>query len=264
MEAYVITGLFALIFWGIFYYSFSRDRSRYRNCYLLCFALLSTIPFVFNISGEHVAEVVTVTFAFTLIALMVVPFFLIYNGVIMIKKEGKCAAHLLSLALGIAVLVGEVLTAYNVVIYSMIYGLEAMDVYRRSDIFLITSIIIVTVVYGLILITICSTVLDMYLAGSKQSVQLFILSHKYEEIADAIAKDLHRGVTVLDGQGWYSKQSTHVLMVLTRKTDLNIMLRYIKSIDPDAFLSVSTVTGVYGRAFESIRVKHTSKDLKKA
>lgn len=148
MEAYMITGLFTLIFWGIFYYSFSRDRSRYRNCYLLCFALLSTIPFVFNISGEHVSEVVTVTFAFTLIALMVVPFFLIYNGVIMIKKEGKCAAHLLSLALGIAVLAGEVLTTYNVVIYSMIYGLEAMDVYRRSDIFLITSIIIMTVVYG--------------------------------------------------------------------------------------------------------------------
>lgn len=123
---------------------------------------------------------------------------------------------------------------------------------------------IVTVVYGLILITVCSTVLDMYLAGSKQSVQLFILSHKYEEIADAIAKDLHRGVTVLDGQGWYSKQSTHVLMVLTRKTDLNIMLRYIKSIDPDAFLSVSTVTGVYGRGFESIHIRHSSKNIGKA
>ena len=122
---------------------------------------------------------------------------------------------------------------------------------------------IVTVVYGLILITVCSTVLDMFLAGSKQSVQLFILSHKYEEIADAIAKDLHRGVTVLDGQGWYTKQSTHVLMVLTRKTDLNIMLRYIKSIDPDAFLSVSTVTGVYGRGFESIHVRHSAKNVAK-
>ena len=122
---------------------------------------------------------------------------------------------------------------------------------------------IVNVVYGLILITICSTVLDLYLAGSKQSVQLFILSHKYEEIADAISKDLHRGVTVLDGQGWYSKKPTHVLMVLTRKTDLNIMLRYIKSIDPDAFLSVSTVTGVYGRGFESIHIKHSSKDVSK-
>ncbi|MBO4917432.1 MAG: YitT family protein [Bacteroidales bacterium] len=123
---------------------------------------------------------------------------------------------------------------------------------------------IVTVVYGLILITVCSTVLDMFLAGSKQSVQLFILSQKYEEIADAIAKDLHRGVTVLDGQGWYSKQSTHVLMVLTRKTDLNILLRYIKSIDPDAFLSVSTVTGVYGRGFESIHIRHSSRNVGKA
>lgn len=111
---------------------------------------------------------------------------------------------------------------------------------------------IVTVVYGLLLITVCSTVLDMWLTGSKQSVQLFILSKKYDEIADAITADLHRGVTVLDGQGWYSKNQTHVLMVLTRKADLNIMLRYIKSIDPDAFLSVSTVTGVYGRGFESI------------
>ena len=122
---------------------------------------------------------------------------------------------------------------------------------------------IVTVVYGLILIAICSTVLDLFLAGSKQSVQLFILSKKYEEIADAIALDLHRGVTVLDGQGWYSKQPTHVLMVLTRKTDLNILLRYIKSIDPDAFLSVSTVTGVYGKGFETIRLSRAKKKAEK-
>lgn len=118
---------------------------------------------------------------------------------------------------------------------------------------------IVTVVYGLILITICSTVLDLFLQGSKQSVQLFILSKKYEEIADAIVQDLHRGVTVLDGKGWYSKQDSHVLMVLTRKTDLNILLRYIKGIDPDAFLSVSSVTGVYGKGFETIRLNRARK-----
>lgn len=118
---------------------------------------------------------------------------------------------------------------------------------------------IVTVVYGLLLITICSTVLDLFLQGSKQSVQLFILSKKYDEIADSIVKDLHRGVTVLNGEGWYSKQETHVLMVLTRKTDLNILLRYVKSIDPDAFLSVSTVTGVYGKGFETIRLKMAKK-----
>lgn len=112
---------------------------------------------------------------------------------------------------------------------------------------------ITTVVYGFIYIVIVSTVLDLYLSGSKQSVQMFILSKKYAEIADAITNELHRGVTVLDGKGWYTKDNAEVLMVITRKTDLKILLRYIKRIDPNAFLSVSSVTGVYGKGFDSIK-----------
>ena len=112
---------------------------------------------------------------------------------------------------------------------------------------------ITTCVYGFILIVVNGTVLDMVIAGTRQSVQLFILSKKHKEIADAITNDLHRGVTVLNGMGWYTKEPTEVLMVLTRKYDLNVLLRYIKNIDPDAFLSVSTVTGVYGKGFESIK-----------
>ena len=112
---------------------------------------------------------------------------------------------------------------------------------------------VTTVVYGLILVTVNSYVLDMYISGQQQSVQLFILSHEYDKIADAITQDLHRGVTVLDGKGWYTKQDTKVLMVLTRKTDLNLMLRYIKQIDPKAFLSVSSVNGVYGKGFDTIK-----------
>ena len=112
---------------------------------------------------------------------------------------------------------------------------------------------ITTCVYGFILIVVNGTVLDMVIAGTRQSVQLFILSKKHNEIADAITNDLHRGVTVLNGMGWYTKEPTEVLMVLTRKYDLNVLLRYIKNIDPEAFLSVSTVTGVYGKGFESIK-----------
>lgn len=112
---------------------------------------------------------------------------------------------------------------------------------------------ITTVLYGLILVTVNSYVLDMYISGSQQSVQLFILSKNYVEIADAITHDLHRGVTVLDGHGWYTKQETKVLMVLTRKTDLNLLLRYIKQLDSHAFLSVSSVNGVYGKGFDTIK-----------
>lgn len=112
---------------------------------------------------------------------------------------------------------------------------------------------ITTVVYGLILVTVNSYVIDLYLSGSRQSVQLMILSKKYSEIADAITTDLHRGVTVLNGKGWYTKDDTEVLMVITRKTDLNLLLKYIKAVDPNAFLSVTSVTGVYGKGFDAIK-----------
>lgn len=112
---------------------------------------------------------------------------------------------------------------------------------------------ITTVVYGLILVTVNSYVLDLYISGQQQSVQLFILSREYEKIADAITQELHRGVTVLDGKGWYTKQDTKVLMVITRKTDLNLLLRYIKQLDSHAFLSVSSVNGVYGKGFDTIK-----------
>ena len=114
---------------------------------------------------------------------------------------------------------------------------------------------ITTVVYGFILVTITSTVLDLYVSGSKQSVQLFILSKKYDEIADMITTQLHRGVTILDGKGWYTQQSTEVVMVITRRSDVSLLLRMIKSVDPDAFLSITQVTGVYGKGFDQIKEK---------
>ncbi|MBR0052957.1 MAG: YitT family protein [Bacteroidales bacterium] len=114
---------------------------------------------------------------------------------------------------------------------------------------------VTTVIYGLILVTVNGRVIDAYLSGSQQSVQLFILSKKFAEIADSITHELHRGVTVLDGKGWYTQEPTEVLMVITRKTDLNLLLRYIKAIDPKAFLSVSSVNGVYGQGFDTIKGK---------
>ena len=114
---------------------------------------------------------------------------------------------------------------------------------------------IAVVVFGLIQVTVSGYAIDLYLSGAKQSVQVFIFSNNIEKIADTIVYDMKRGVTVLSGQGWYTKEERKVLMVVVRKTDLNILLRHIKSIDSDAFLSVSNVSGVYGKGFDSIKVK---------
>lgn len=117
------------------------------------------------------------------------------------------------------------------------------------------------VVYGLIQVTVCGFSIDMYLSGSKQSVQAFIFTKNVSAMADAIAFDMKRGVTVLPAKGWYSKEDRQVIMVVTRKDDLNLLLRYVKSIDPDAFLSVSHVMGVYGQGFDAIKVKTKKKDM---
>ena len=115
------------------------------------------------------------------------------------------------------------------------------------------------VVYGLILVTVSGYAVDLYISGSKQSVQAFIFTKKVEQMADAIAFDMKRGVTVLPAKGWYSKEDKHVLMVVTRKSDLNLLLRYVKTIDPEAFLSVSSVMGVYGQGFDTIKLKSRKK-----
>lgn len=111
-----------------------------------------------------------------------------------------------------------------------------------------------TVVFGLVLVTVNGFVIDLYLNGTRQSVQVFVMSHKYEEIADKVSGSMHRGVTLLQAKGWYTKEASQVLMIITRKTDLKILLRYIKSIDPDAFLSVGSVSEVYGNGFDNIKI----------
>lgn len=114
-------------------------------------------------------------------------------------------------------------------------------------------------VYGLVLVSVSGYAVDLYLSGTKQSVQAFIFTKKYQEMADAIAFDMKRGVTLVPSKGWFSKEEGYIVMVITRKTDLNLLLRYVKQIDPDAFLSVASVMGVYGNGFDTIKVRTQSK-----
>jgi uncharacterized membrane-anchored protein YitT (DUF2179 family) len=98
-------------------------------------------------------------------------------------------------------------------------------------------------------------VIDLVLTGANQTVQVFIFSQKNTEIANIVSKDIRRGVTVLKGTGWYSKSEQDILMILMRKTELPYFFRTVKEIDADAFISVSSVMGVYGKGFDVIKVK---------
>jgi len=110
-----------------------------------------------------------------------------------------------------------------------------------------------TIVYGYVAMAVTAYAIDAVLSGSKQSVQIFIFSKKYGEIADKITNDLNRGVTLIDGKGWYTKEEQKVLITMVRKFESNDVYKIIKEIDPDAFTSTASVVGVFGRGFERIR-----------
>ena len=111
------------------------------------------------------------------------------------------------------------------------------------------------VVYGLTTMTIATFTLDMVVNGVRQSVQFLIFSAKYEDIANAINNEVHRGVTILDGTGWYSKQPVKVITVLARKNESAKIFKIVKDIDPNAFVSQSSAIGVYGQGFDVMKVK---------
>ena len=84
-------------------------------------------------------------------------------------------------------------------------------------------------------------------------MQFLIISKHYEEIANTINTKVHRGVTLIKGQGWYSKNDVQVLIVLARKYESQEVFSYIKSIDPMALVSQSFCSGVFGEGFDTIK-----------
>jgi len=108
-------------------------------------------------------------------------------------------------------------------------------------------------VYGYLVMFMTSYMVDLYLSGMRQSLQVMILSNKREEIAAKITQEMHRGVTLLKGAGWYSKEDTEVIMVIIRKNEQGALLHLVRDIDPDAFTSVASVMGVYGNGFDRIK-----------
>ncbi len=128
-------------------------------------------------------------------------------------------------------------------------------VYMSLDLFIIASVLLAPgmgikdMVYGYIAMLSFTLFLDFLLLGSKATV-----------IADEMTGNLRRGVTALNAVGWYSQQESKVLLIMVRKTQLTMITRAIKEIDPGAFVSVSSASAVYGQGFDEMR---TGLDRKK-
>ncbi len=109
-------------------------------------------------------------------------------------------------------------------------------------------------IYGYIMTLVFGYTVDMILAGNKQSSQVFIISPKYEEITTALNYELGRGVTLLDSEGGYTHRRSKMVMVVCSNRETPTVLNFVKRIDPDAFITVGSVMGVYGRGFQPIKL----------
>ncbi len=127
-----------------------------------------------------------------------------------------------------------------------------------ADVFIIASSYIVLgsiekIVYGYVSMAITSYVIDLAIEGSKQSLQVFIISKNNRLVAERIGNELGRGITFIQGKGWFTNEDKEIAMVLVRKFELNIVLRIVDEIDDSAFVSISSVMGVYGKGFDKLK-----------
>lgn len=111
------------------------------------------------------------------------------------------------------------------------------------------------VVFGFVVLFIVSFVADQMITTNRQAVQFTIFSEKWEDIATAVNNLAHRGCTIIDGTGWYSKKPMKILLVMCRKIESVTIFRIIKSIDNSAFITQANVNGVYGKGFDELKLK---------
>ena len=117
------------------------------------------------------------------------------------------------------------------------------------------------IVYGLIFMVIYSVAADRVINNTRQSVQFMIISKQWKEIADNVISEAHRGCTILDGTGWYTKDNVKIVMVMCRKHESVNIFRIIKETDRGAIITQSNVNSVYGFGFDELKVRvHNKKE----
>ena len=166
-----------------------------------------------------------------------------------------------SIGIGLVILRGGSTGGTDIIamIINKYWPVSVGKVYLYTDIFIITLLLIVPdkgivdMIYAYVVMLGFSFGIDFVLLGNKSSVQILVFSSKYAEIGNHIINNVGRGVTALQSVGWYSQAESKVLLVVTRKHEMNEVINAIKEIDDRAFISVSTAKSVYGEGFEEIK-----------
>lgn len=106
--------------------------------------------------------------------------------------------------------------------------------------------------YAVIAMFVVSKVIDLVLYGIDNSSVCYIISENKDQIVKDITDKLHRGVTIIKGEGAYSHNEKQVLLCVIKRTQIADIRRIIKNIDENAFFIVSDAKNVFGKGFGDI------------
>ncbi len=109
------------------------------------------------------------------------------------------------------------------------------------------------VVFGFVTLVIYTFTLDVVMNSNRQDIQITIYTKRHKEIGDEVRERTGHTLTLLYGEGGYSHDKMNVVVVIVHKREAIKVLRLIRAIDPDAFVTQHRVEGAYGKGFNAIK-----------
>ncbi len=109
-----------------------------------------------------------------------------------------------------------------------------------------------SILYSFLAIFMCSSALEFVNGGFDKTRLAYIFSEKYQEVADSLMKNLNRGVTLLDGMGWYTKEDKKIILCVVKKNELFELKTAVRNIDASAFMILGEATETIGEGFKEV------------
>ena len=225
-------------------------------CVVVMSVIMHFLQIWFTTPDGWVAQIITVRDALTVPDGTIVDLFNIKNRLLSAILGGICSG------IGVAMCFQQGGSTGGsdivVMIVNKFYTISYGKFIRLTDGVIISSALFLPdvgidgVIYGFVMVAVFSYTVDMIISGNQQSSQIFIICKDYKAMADAINQEAKRGATVVDAMGWYSKENSKIVMCVCRKRDLAMVLKIVRSVDPEAFITIGSVMGVYGKGFEAL------------
>lgn len=225
-------------------------------CVVVMSVIMHFLQVWFTTPDGWVAQIITVRDALTVPAGTIIDLFNLNNRLLSAILGGICSGVGVAMCFQQGGSTGG--SDIVVMIVNKFYTISYGKFIRYTDGVIISSAIFLPdvgidgVIYGFVMVAVFSYTVDMILSGNQQSSQIFIVCKDYQAMADAINNEAKRGATVIDSMGWYSKDNSKIVMCVCRKRDLAMVLKVVRNVDPEAFITIGSVMGVYGKGFEAL------------